>query len=241
VRPAWSAAALLLSVLAPAPARAFPPYRSTDADVADPWTLEGRLGLLKYVRDEGENSYTTPLLRLNLGIPPSFEAVSEFEYSATDGQVEDAALGLKWVPLRARFSLGTEVLALLPISAEGGAGTQALLLATYRDAGVRIHLNGGGFYDARPVAEELGWRASLLGELELGRLRPGLELFAARVNDEPARVAAGTGAIVDVGIFDVRAGVHVGVTDAAEDLRTSLWISKALALTGEPEVEGSTE
>jgi hypothetical protein len=223
-----------------APASAFPPYRSTDADVADPWTLEGRLGLLKYVRDEGTNSYTTPLLRLNFGIPPGFEVVSEFEYSASEGQVEDAAVGLKWVPLRARFSFGTEVLALLPVSSEGGAGTQALLLGTYREAPIRIHLNGGGFYDARPSDEELGWRASLLGELELGRLRPGLEVFTARINDEPVRVAVGPGAIVDVGIFDVRAGVHLGMTDAAEDLRTSIWLSKVFALTKEPEPERST-
>jgi hypothetical protein len=235
VRALRAAAVLCAIAVVAAPAHGFPPYRSTDADVADPWTLEGRLGLLKFVRDEGENSYTTPLLRLNLGIPTGFEAVSEFEYSASEGQVEDAAVGLKWVPFRARFSFGTELLALLPISSEGGAGTQALLLATYREAPVRVHLNGGGFYDARPVDEELGWRASLLGELELGRARPGLELFTARVNDEPVQIAAGAGAIVDLGIFDVRAGVHFGITEAAEDLRTSLWISRAFALTSEPE------
>ncbi len=230
MRAACSAAALFVVALAAAPAQAFPPYRSTDADVADPWTLEGRLGLLKFVRDEGENSYTTPLLRLNLGIPTGFEAVSEFEYSASEGQVEDAAVGLKWVPFRARLSFGTEVLALLPISSQGGAGTQALLLATYREAPLRVHLNGGGFYDARPVDAELGWRASLLGELELGRARPGLELFTARVNDEPVQVAAGAGVIVDLTIFDVRAGVHLGVTDAAQDLRASLWIAKVFPL-----------
>jgi hypothetical protein len=214
-------------VLHAAQAQAFPPYRSTDAEVADPWALEARLGLLRVVRDQGQNSYTTPLVRMNLGIPSGFEAVSEFEYSASEGRVEDAAAGLKWVPVRARFSFGTEVLALLPISSEGGAGAQALLLTTYRDAPVRLHLNGGGFYDARPVDEELGWRAGLLAELELGRARPGVELFTVRVNGEPVRVAAGAGTIVDVGLFDMRAGIHVGITDAAEDLRASLWIAKA--------------
>src|SRR5687768_15573207 len=156
------------------PARAFPPYRSTDADVADPWTLEARVGLVRLTREAGEDSFSTPLLRLNLGIPAGFEAVSEFEYSATEAQVEDAAVGLTWVPFRARLSFGTEVRGLLPISSEGGAGTQALLLATYREAPIRVHRNGGGFYDARPVEEELGWRASRLGELERGRARPGL-------------------------------------------------------------------
>ena len=225
------AAAVIVAVALSAPrAKAFPPYRSTDADVADPWTLEGRLGLLKFVRDEGRNSYTTPLLRVNLGIPSGFEAISEFEYSASEGRVEDAAVGLKWVPLRAQFSFGAELLTLLPISEQGGAGTQALLLASYRDAPVRLHLNGGGFYDARPVDEELGFRGSLLGELELGAARPGLEVFTARVNDEPAQVAIGGGFIVDATIFDLRAAVHLGLTDASQDLRTSLWISRAFPL-----------
>jgi len=183
---------------------------------------------VRLTREAGENSFTTPSLRLNLGIPAGFEAVSEFEYSATEGQVEDAAVGLKWVPFRARFSFGTEVLALLPISSEGGAGTQALLLATYREAPIRLHLNGGGFYDARPVEEALGWRASLLGELELGR--PGLELFTARVNDEPVQVAVGAGAIVDLNVVDVRAGVHLGISEAAPDLRASLWVARAFPL-----------
>jgi hypothetical protein len=214
-----------------APARAFPPYRSTDADVADPWTLEARVGLVRVTREEGDSSFTTPLLRLNLGIPTAFEAVSEFEYSASEGKVEDAAVGLKWVPFRERFSFGTEVLALLPVSSEGGAGTQALLLATYRDSAVRVHLNAGGFFDARPLDDELGWRASLLAELELGRARPGLELFSTRVNDEPVQVAAGAGAIVDLDLIDVRAGIHLGITEAAPDLRASLWVARAFPLT----------
>jgi len=230
VKTRYVATLLFVEVLA-GPARAFPPYRSTDADVADPWTLEARVGLVRLTREQGENSFTTPLLRLNLGIPAGLEAVSEFEYSATERQIEDAAVGLKWVPLRARFSFGTEVLALLPISSEGGAGTQALLLATYREAPIRLHLNGGGFYDTRPVEEELGWRASLLGELEFGCVRPGLELFTARVNDEPVQVAVGAGAIVDLNVVDVRAGVHLGITEAAPDWRASLWVARAFPLT----------
>jgi hypothetical protein len=201
--------------------------------VAEQWELEGRLGFVRWTREQGENSFTAPLLRLNLGIPEGFEAVSEFEYSVAERQVEDAAVGVKWVPFRARFSFGTEVLGLLPISSAGGAGTQALLLASYREAPLRIHLNGGGFYDARPAESELGWRASLLGELELGRARPGLELFTTRVNAEPVQVVAGTGVIVDVDIFVMRAGVHFGLTDDAPDVRTSLWIARAFPLSDE--------
>ena len=42
---------------------AFPPYRSTDAGTADPGTLELRLGLVRLVRQEQDDSYRSPLLR----------------------------------------------------------------------------------------------------------------------------------------------------------------------------------
>ena len=36
----------------------------------------------------------------------------------------------------------------------------------------QLHLNLGGFYDARPDPIEKGWRGSLLAETTLGRFRP---------------------------------------------------------------------
>ena len=79
VRPTLLIALLALTAAA---AEAFPPYRSTDAETADPWTIEGRLGALRFRRDEGENTYVTPLLRLNLGLPHRLELVSELEHEA---------------------------------------------------------------------------------------------------------------------------------------------------------------
>jgi hypothetical protein len=79
MKEAGAAAAFIAAAMQTAQALAFPPYRSKDAAVADPWMLETRLGLLKLVRDEGQNSYTTPLLRVNLGIPSGFEVISELE------------------------------------------------------------------------------------------------------------------------------------------------------------------
>jgi hypothetical protein len=61
-------------------ALAFPPYRSTDAETADAWTLEGRLGLLRYTRAESENTYTSPLVRINFGLPRGLELTAELEY-----------------------------------------------------------------------------------------------------------------------------------------------------------------
>lgn len=77
----------------------FPPYRSTDAETADPWTLEGRLGLFRIERERRENTYASPLLRFNLGLPGNREFVSEFEYRPDEGKAADAAVGFKWIPL----------------------------------------------------------------------------------------------------------------------------------------------
>jgi hypothetical protein len=217
-------------VMAPS-ARAFPPYRSTDAETAVPWTLEARLGLGRIERDGEVNGYTSPLLRVNLGLPRNVEVVSEFEYRPDEGRVGDAAMGFKWVPFLSTLSIGVETLALLPVSTgAGGAGVESLLLATWRARALRVHVNAGGLYDARPDEPESGWKAGTIVELRLRRLRPGLELFARQTEDEPARVLLGPGVIVDVGAFDVRAGLHVGLSDAAPDLTPSLWVTTKLPL-----------
>lgn len=211
-------------------ARAFPPYRSTDAETANPWDLEGRLGLVRLTRDEGENSYASPLLRINFGLPHRVELTGEFEYLPADGEVGDAAAGLKWVPYFHDLSLGIEVLALLPVSSAGGAGVESQLLATERWEPMRLHLNAGGFYDVRPDPIEKGFRASVLSELEVGRFRPGVELFAKQVWSEPVAVQAGAGVIVKLGPVDVRTGVHAGLTESAPDFVASLWIAGTLSL-----------
>lgn len=217
-------------VLVTSHARAFPPYRSTDAETADPWDLEGRLGLVRFTRDEGENGYASPLLRVNFGLPERVELTAEFEYLPVDGAVGDAAAGLKWVPYFQELRLGIEVLALLPVSSDGGGGVESQLLATQRWAPIRLHLNAGGFYDTRPTPLEKGWRAGLLGELALERVRPGVELFAKQVLSEAVAVQGGAGVIVKLGPVDLRAGAHAGLTEAAPDFAASFWIAGKLPL-----------
>jgi hypothetical protein len=215
-------------------ARAFPPYRSTDAETADPWTLEGRLGLVRFARNDGENEYASPLVRINFGLPQRVELTGEFEYLPVEGEVGDAAAGLKWVPYFHALSLGIEVLALLPVSSAGGIGVESQLLATQRLDPVQVHLNVGGFYDARPEPSEKGWRAGLLGELVVGRFHPGLELFAKQVLSEPVAAQAGAGLIVKLGPIDLRTGAHVGLTEAAPDLVVSFWVASKLPLSEPP-------
>jgi len=208
-------------------AAAFPPYRSTDAETAEAGQLELRLGLLKVEREDGDNAYASPLLRANLGLVRNLEFISEFEYQADRGRLGDGAAGFKGVHFFSpSFSVGLETLALLPVSSElSGVGVESQLLATFRRDDLLLHLNAGGFYDPRPRDTERGWRASVLAELRRGRWRPGLELFAKQVHGEPSQVQAGPGVIVDADPFDVRAGVHFGLTSAAPDFRATLWLS----------------
>jgi hypothetical protein len=222
----------LLAVLAATPAAAFPPYRSTDAGTADPWVFEARLGVLRLRRDGGDNVYSSPLFRLNLGLPNAVELITELEIRPGDGGLTDAALGAKWVPVRGSWSLGTETLLLLPVPNASGAGVESQLVVTYRDqAGrLRLHFNGGGFYDGRTDVAEKGWRASLLAETKSGRWRPGLEVFTRKIGSAPIEVLAGPGIIVDVGHFDIRFGLHFGLTSAAPDLVLDAWTSGEFAL-----------
>lgn len=208
----------------------FPPYRSTDAETADPWTLEGRLGLVQIERAAQQTNTSSPLIRLNFGLPGNVELLSEFEYRADESRVGDAAIGFKWVPLFRSVSVGLETLALLPLPQEGGAGIESTFLTTIRYGVLRVHVNAGAFYDSRPAQPERGWKSGVIGEARLGRLRPGVELFAKRVRSEPVEMSAGPGVIADVGPFDVRTGLDVGLTRTAPDLRVSLWVTSKFRL-----------
>jgi hypothetical protein len=207
-------------------AGAFPPYRSTDADTAEEGLLELRVGLVRVEHEDDKSAYASPLLRANLGVTKNAEFISEFEYSADRGRFSDGAVGLKWVPFRGFSSLGVETLVFVPVSSDqNGSGVESQLVATFGRKDIQLHLNAGGFYDARASDDEAGWRASTLSELQWGRFRPGLELFAKQVHSERVEVQAGVGLIVDVGPVVLRAGVHAGLTSEAPDIAASLWVT----------------
>ena len=213
---------------------AFPPYRSTDAGTADPWVVEGRLGMIQWTRDGGDDASSSPLLRLNLGLPAHTELSAEMEYSQDTNRIEDAAVGGKWIPWVSDISLGIEALALLPRSGETRTGFEASLLMTTRTEPLLLHMNAGGFDDRRPEKAEQGWKGSVLLEY-LGEVswRPGIELSAKRIGSEPEQVTAGAGAIVPFDSFDVRFGARFGLTNAAPDVTASLWIGGELPLRSE--------
>ena len=211
------------------PADAFPPYKTTDADTADPYNLELRLGLLQATRGAGETEYASPLLRANFGLPNKLELVSEFEYLPEEGEFGEGALGFKWAPLQGTPSFGIETLALLPVrEGDSGVGVESQLVATWHRPGarLRLHVNAGGFHDPRGADTDNGWRASALTELMGYRsYRPGIELFAKQVSGDDADVRLGVGVIKNVAQFEIRSAVHAGLTDEAPDVVFSLWFS----------------
>jgi hypothetical protein len=220
---AWVSFAVLVL---PSTAAAFPPYRSTDADTAAIGVMEVRVGVVRVRHEDGENRYSSPLLRLNLGLAPSAEMTMESEYDLDESRLGDGAIGLKLVSRGDAMSWGVETLALLPVnSTHSGVGVESQLLATWRPAQMQVHLNAGGFYDPRASETERGWRASLLAEVEHRLGRPGLELFARGFKDGNTEVQLGAGWIVPLGFLELRIGAHAGLTGNAPDFSATLWLS----------------
>lgn len=217
---------------APAPAAAFPPYRSADGIPTTPYELGVRVGLGRLVRDDGSSVVTAPLLRTSLGLPKGFEVIGQLEYAPRANRLGDGALGGKWATMVTdKLGVGVESFALLPVMpTSGGVGAEALFAATYREDGYRLHLNAGGFHDPRVGPTQAGWRASALAEASKDDLRVGVELFGRDAGRSGANVQVGAGVIYDLGAFDVRTAVHVGLTRAAPDVVTSLWVTTSLPL-----------
>ncbi|MBI4382525.1 MAG: hypothetical protein HY579_00645 [Nitrospinae bacterium] len=204
---------------------AFPPYISTDADTADPWTLENRIGFFDLERDKKENAYASPLYRFNLGIPHHLEIVTEFENRPDLKQMGKANVGFKWIPLAGSWSAGIETLAHLPVKEHGGPGMEGSVLLTVPKDNLRLHVNAGGFTDNGPVERESGWMTGAIMETYFGRFRPGLEFFAKQTAFEPVQASIDPGLIVDFGLFDARMGTRFGLTDAAPTLAGTLWVT----------------
>jgi hypothetical protein len=214
-------------MLTPGVAVAFPPYRSTDGAPATPYELGVRLGLGKFQRDDGRSAVTAPLLRTSLGLPHGFEAIGQLEYSPRAGSLADGAVGGKWATrINPDMSVGVETMALLPVRPSSeGIGVESLLAATVRSGAYRLHLNAGGFHDPRNSPAQSGWRASALAEVDIGRDRFGLEMFGRDSNRGGADLRIGAGVIRNLGRFDLRTAVHVGLSDAAPDVVTTLWLT----------------
>lgn len=226
----WSCMAIVVALTTAAPAQAFPPYRTTGADTADPNSLELRIGI-QAARSSDATELPAPRIRANFGLPGKIELISEFDFAPRNGEFDDGAAGLKWIPLFSRkFSIGTEALVLLPVRPmDRGAGTQTQLIATFTGEKALLHVNVGGLYDPRGRITESGWRASGLVELPIDKYRIGFEVFAKETNLHVADARIGTGIIYNAGAFDVRLGAHAGITRSAPAVTVNLWISRTFS------------
>lgn len=225
--------AVTQTIYAP-PIGAFPPYKTTDADTADPYNVELRLGLVQTERESGETQYTSPLVRANFGFPNKVELISEFEYLPEEHEFGEGAVGFKWAPVQGTFSFANETLVLLPVRPDdSGTGLESQLIATWHRPGhkIRVHINAGGFHDPRGFETNNGWRASVLTEF-MGNdsFRPGIELFTRKTGGQDADTRLGLGVIKRVGQFEIRSAIHAGLTDQAPDVVFNLWLSVKIPL-----------
>lgn len=220
--------AVLLGLAQGAPVQAAPPFKSTDTGTAAKGVLEARLGLAQASRDGGDGDVLGPLLRANLGLGDNLELVTEFEYAQRRHETEHGAVGAKWrFYSNGAFSMGIETLALLPVQpGESGSGVEAQLLLSWGTGATRLHVNAGGFDEKQKNRGASGWRASVLAERRHGGFRHGAELFARQSGGQSTDVRVGYGFVRSIGSFDVRSGLHFGVTRAAPDVGFNLWLSR---------------
>jgi hypothetical protein len=143
-----------------APALAYRPFDSTDADVAKVGELEFEIGPIGYLREEQDRFVVAPAIIANAGILERWELVLEgrnrIRTPAVAGEprdeLGDTALSLKTL-LRegsmqegSGLSVASEIGTLLPtMEPETGFGATGALIVSHRTGLGAAHLNGGAF------------------------------------------------------------------------------------------------
>jgi hypothetical protein len=229
-RPAF---AFLACLALPVAARAYRPFDSTDAAVAQPGDIELEVGPVGFLKEGPDRWLVAPGLILNWGFIRNWEVVLEGRHfirlgGALSGgrlAIEDAALSVKTV-LRegvlqeaTGVSIASELSALLPaVDGESGAGVELALIASQRWDAVTVHLNGAASWTR---AHAPGFFAGLIAEgHDAWVVRPVAELFVEGERDVPTTFSALAGAIwrlrenfsVDAAVRVARAG-EMNVTE----------------------------
>jgi hypothetical protein len=223
---ARATAALL--IVAALPARAYRPFNSTDAAVADLGRVEIELGPAGLVEEGGDRFVIAPSLVLNWGFAERWEVVLEGRQFVRVGgsvphaprlRVDDNALSLKTVLRegalqdKSGLSVATEVGVLLPaIEGEGGTGVEAALIASQRWEALTVHINGAASWTRAHAPGAFG--GVIVEVHDAWRLRPITEVFVEGERDVPFAVSWLGGAIFrfrddlsfDAGLRLARAG-----------------------------------
>jgi hypothetical protein len=198
-----------LVVLVAFPARAYRPFDSTDAGVADLGKVEVELGPVGFLGEGSDRFVVAPSLVLNWGVAERCELVLEGRHflrvgntSATEprSRIDDNALSLKYVVREGVLqektgpSFATEASVLLPaINGDGGAGAELAVIASERWDALTVHLNGVASWTRAHAPGAFG---GLIVEIhDAWRLRPVTEVFVEGERDLPLTVSWLGGAI----------------------------------------------
>ncbi len=201
--------ALLALVAAwPAAARAYRPFDSTDAAVADKGELELEVGPIGYVVQGPDKALVAPSLVLNWGFAERWEAVLEGRHFVELGseieeprlRVEDTALSVKHVlregSLQERHgpSVATELGALLPTwNGEPGVGAQGTLIVSQRWPDVTVHLDAAAAWTR--AHDPAGFAGVIVEGHDAWAVRPVAEGFVEAERGSRPSVSGLAGAI----------------------------------------------
>ena len=203
-----TALALAVCLALPPAARAYRPFDSTDAAVAEKGQVEIELGPFGLVHEGSASWLVAPSVILNWGFADRWEVVLEgrqFVHLGAPGpeprlRVEDAALSVKTVlregslQEQGGISVATELSALLPtVNGEGGAGAAGALILSRRWDAATVHLNGAVSWTR---AHTLGLFGGLIAEgHDAWTVRPVVEVVVEGERDLPIAVSGLAGAI----------------------------------------------
>ncbi len=192
----------------PLSARAYRPFDSTDAAVAEEGDVEIEFGPLGLVKEGGDKSLAAPSVVFNWGFADRLELVLEGRHFVQLGntidvqrfRVEDTALSLKTVlregVLQAKtgVSIASELGALLPtINGESGAGVQEAVIVSQRWPDLTVHVNAAVAWTR---AHRLGlFGGAILEVHDSWKVRPVAEVVVEGEQDVPTAVSGLVGAI----------------------------------------------
>jgi hypothetical protein len=231
---------VLVLVALPTPARAYRPFVSTDAAVADVREVEIELGYFNLDRSHRENTISTPHTVLNYGVAKNLEVVAEFNLEVSpDVEVVDPGVFLKGVVKegvlqdKPGVSVAIEAGPLLPSTRahERRVGFEAVGIVSGRVSAVTLHVNGGGGVD-RDERHAFGvW--GVIGELPVHpKLRVVGEVAGESIQAERLQSSALLGVIWQPTARNIflDAGVRRGLTQAAPDWEVTLGLTFGFAV-----------
>jgi hypothetical protein len=229
---------------AAAPARAYRPFVSTDADVAAYHTLEIEMGIFGVERIDGVNSYISPQTVLNFGFLPRYELVAETDAQARGSsheQLVDDSVSVKHVWREGElqdqpgpsFASETSILAPSTNRSQPRFGFEHAFMLSHRIMGFTLHWNAGAGLSQDDTLPFVSWgliveHPLIPGLRAVGELN-GFDEWAA-LPDHSGLV----GLIWDTPVKDLAldVGYRRGITAGAETWGVTTGFSLGLAMGG---------